>query len=192
MPNAAACAPQCSRSATALGFWGALREVFPDTTEQRCWFHKSANVLAALPKSAHPAAKKALAEISGAEDKTHALAAVKVFVELFGAKFPKAVAKITDDLAQLLAFYDYPAEHWVHLRTTNPIESTFSTVRHRTRITRGPGSKAAGLAMAYKLITAAQDRWRAVRSGSTASDAGSCLGHGRRQAGTRGGFLTGP
>jgi transposase-like protein len=148
----------------ALGFWGALREVFPDTAEQRCWFHKSANVLAALPKSAHPAAKKALAEIWGAEHKTHALAAVKVFVELFGAKFPKAVAKITDDLAQLLAFYDYPGEHWVHLRTTNPIESTFSTVRHRTRITRGPGSKAAGLAMAYKLIMAAQDRWRAVNA----------------------------
>jgi transposase-like protein len=148
----------------ALGFWGALREVFPDTAEQRCWFHKSANVLAALPKSAHPAAKKALAEIWGAEDKTHALAAVKVFVELFGAKFPRAVAKITDDLDELLAFYAYPAEHWIHLRTTNPIESTFATVRHRTKITRGPGSKAAGLAMAYKLITAAQDRWRAVNA----------------------------
>jgi transposase-like protein len=148
----------------ALGFWGALREVFPDTAEQRCWFHKSANVLAALPKSAHPAAKKALAETWGAKDKSHALAAVKAFVELFGAKFPKATAKITDDLDQLLAFYDYPAEHWVHLRTTNPIESTFATVRHRTKITRGPGSRAAGLAMAYKLIMAAQDRWRAVNA----------------------------
>jgi transposase-like protein len=148
----------------ALGFWGGLREVFGETREQRCWFHKSANVLAALPKSAHPAAKKALAEIWGAEDKTHALAAVKVFVELFGAKFGKAVAKITDDLEQLLAFYDYPAEHWVHLRTTNPIESTFATVRHRTKITRGPGSRAAGLAMAFKLIMAAQDRWRAVNA----------------------------
>jgi transposase-like protein len=148
----------------ALGFWGALREVFPDTAEQRCWFHKSANVLAALPKSAHPAAKKALAEIWGAEDKTHALGAVKTFSELFAAKFPKAVAKITDDLDQLLAFYDYPAEHWIHLRTTNPIESTFATVRHRTKITRGPGSKAAGLAMAFKLIIAAQDRWRAVNA----------------------------
>jgi len=148
----------------ALGFWGGLREVFPETREQRCWFHKIANVLAALPKSAHPAAKKALAEIWGAEDKTHALAAARVFAELFGAKFGKAVAKITDDLDQLLAFYDYPAEHWVHLRTTNPIESTFATVRHRTKITRGPGSKAAGLAMAYKLIIAAQDRWRAVNA----------------------------
>ena len=148
----------------ALGFWDALREVFPETREQRCWFHKIANVLAALPKSAHPAAKNALAEIWNAEDKTHALAAVKAFVELFGAKFGKAVAKITDDLDELLAFYDYPAEHWVHLRTTNPIESTFATVRHRTKITRGPGSKAAGLAMAFKLIMAAQDRWRAVNA----------------------------
>ena len=148
----------------ALGFWTALRDVFPETAEQRCWFHKTATTLAALPKSAHPAAKKALAEIWNAEDKTHALVAVKAFAELFGAKFPKAVAKITDDLDELLAFYDYPAEHWVHLRTTNPIESTFATVRHRTKITRGPGSKAAGLAMAFKLIMAAQDRWRAVNA----------------------------
>ena len=104
----------------ALGFWNALREVFPETTEARCWFHKIANVLAALPKSAHPGAKKALAEIWNAEDKTRARAAVKAFSDLFGAKFPKAVAKITDDLDELLACYDYPAEHWVHLRTTNP------------------------------------------------------------------------
>jgi transposase-like protein len=147
----------------ALGFWGGLREVFPETREQRCWFHKSANVLAALPKSAHPGAKKALAEIWGAEDKTHALAAVKAFVDAYGTKFGKAVAKITDDLDELLAFYDYPAEHWVHLRATNP-ESTFATVRHRTKITRGPGSRAAGLAMAFKLIMSAQDRWRAVNA----------------------------
>jgi transposase-like protein len=148
----------------ALGFWGALREVFPQTREQRCWFHKIANVLGALPKSAHPGAKKALAEIWNAEDKDHARAAAKAFDAAYGAKFPKAVAKITDDLEELLAVYDYPAEHWVHLRTTNPIESTFGTVRHRTKITRGPGSKAAGLAMAYKLIEAAQDRWRAVNA----------------------------
>ena len=148
----------------ALGFWGGLREVFPGSREQRCWFHKSGNVLAALPKSAHPAAKKHLAEIWGAEDKTHALAAVKAFADAYGAKFGKAVAKITDDLDVLLAFYDYPVEHWVHLRTTNPIESTFATVRHRTKVTRGPGSRAAGLAMAFKLIMAAQDRWRAVNA----------------------------
>jgi transposase-like protein len=97
----------------ALGFWGALREVFPTTRAQRCWFHKIANVLGALPKSAHPGAKKALAEIWGAEDKRHALDAVKSFEAAYGAKFPKAVAKITDDVEVLLAFYDFPAEHWI-------------------------------------------------------------------------------
>jgi transposase-like protein len=148
----------------ALGFWGALREVFPQTREQRCWFHKIANVFAALPKSAHPGAKKALAEIWQAEDGQHARTAAKAFAAAYGAKFPKAVAKITDDLDELLAFYDYPAEHRIHLRTTNPIESTFATVRHRSKITRGPGSRAAGLAMAFKLLEAAQDRWRAVNA----------------------------
>jgi transposase-like protein len=148
----------------ALGFWGALRAVFPETREQRCWFHKTANVLSALPKSAHPGAKKALAEMWNAEDRDHALAAAKAFEAAYGAKFSKAVTKITDDLDELLAFYDYPAEHWIHLRTTNPIESTFATVRHRTKITKGPGSRAAGLAMAFKLIESAQDRWRAVNA----------------------------
>jgi transposase-like protein len=119
---------------------------------------KTANVLVALPRSAHPGTKKALAEIWGAEDKPRALAAVKAFDAAYGAKFPKAAAKITDDLEELLAFYDYPAEHWVHLRTTNPIESTFATVRHRTKVTKGPGSRAAGPAMAFKLIESAQDR----------------------------------
>jgi transposase-like protein len=148
----------------ALGFWGALREVFPTTREQRCWFHKIANVLGALPKSAHPGAKKALAEIWNAEDRRHALDAARAFEAAYGAKFGKAVAKVTDDLDELPAFYDYPAEHWIHLRTTNPIESTFATVRHRTKVTRGPGSRAAGLAMAFKLIEAAQDRRRAVNA----------------------------
>ncbi|MGX7671227.1 IS256 family transposase [Plantactinospora sp. DSM 117369] len=148
----------------ALGFWAALREVFPDTREQRDWVHKTANVLAALPKSAHPGAKAALAEIWGAEDKTRAELAARRFADLYGAKFAKAVAKVTDDLDVLLTFYDFPAEHWVHLRTSNPIESTFATVRHRTRVTKGPGSRAAGLAMAFKLIEAAQDRWRAVNA----------------------------
>jgi len=157
-------APVLAAGDGALGFWGALREVFPGTKEQRCWFHKTGNVLAALPKSAHPGAKKALAEIWGAEDKPHALAAVTAFEAACGVKFPKATAKITDARDQLLAFYDYPAEHWVHLRTTNPIESTFATARHRTKITKGPGSRAAGLAMAFKLIESAQDRWRAVNA----------------------------
>jgi transposase-like protein len=148
----------------ALGFWSVLREVFPTTRTQRCWFHKIGNVLSALPKSAHPGAKRALAEICNAEDREHARRAVAAFKLAYGAKFGKAVAKITDDLDELLAFYDFPAEHWVHLRTTNPIESTFATVRHRTKLTRGPGSKTAGLAMAFKLIQAAQAHWRAVNA----------------------------
>ncbi len=148
----------------ALGFWKAVREVFPETKEQRCWFHAGGNVLAALPKSAHPGAKAALAEIWGAEDKDHALKAAKAFEELYGAKWPKAVAKITEHLDVLLAFYDFPAEHWIHLRTTNPIESTFATVRLRQRVTKGPGSRAAGVAMAFKLIESAQARWRAVNA----------------------------
>jgi transposase-like protein len=157
-------APALAVGDGALGFWSALREVFPAAREQRCWFHKIGNVLSALPKSAHPGAKRALAEIWNAEDREHARRAVAAFKLAYGAKFGKAVAKITDDLDELLAFYDYPAEHWVHLRTTNPIESTFATVRLRTKVTKGPGSKAAGLAMAYKLIEAAQARWRAVNA----------------------------
>lgn len=148
----------------ALGFWAAVREVFPDTREQKCWFHKMANVLNCLPKSAQPAAKAALAEIYNAEDREHAEKAVKAFADTYGAKWPKAVAKITDDLDVLLEFYAYPAEHWVHLRTTNPIESTFATVRLRQRVTKGPGSRAAGIAMAFKLIESAQTRWRAVNA----------------------------
>ena len=113
-------APVLAAGDGALGFWAALRDVFPETKEQRCWFHKSANVLNCLPKSAQPGARAALAEIWQAEDKDHALKAVKAFEVAYGAKWPKATAKITDDVDVLLAFYDYPAEHWVHLRTTNP------------------------------------------------------------------------
>ncbi len=157
-------APVLAMGDGALGFWSALREVLPQTREQRCWFHKIANVLGALPKSAHPGAKKALAEIWNAEDKDHARTAVKAFGKAYGVKYPKAAAKITGDEAELLAFFDYPAEHWVHLRTTNPIESTFATVRHRTKVTKGPGSKASGIAMAFKLIESAQRRWRVVNA----------------------------
>lgn len=140
----------------ALGFWKAVREVFQATKEQRCWFQKQANVLAGLPKSAHPATLAAIKEIYNAEDIDKAQVAVKAFEVDFGAKCPKVVAKIVDDLDVLLEFYHYPAEHWIHLRTTNPIESTFATERLRTKATKGPGSRAAGLAMAYKLIDAAQ------------------------------------
>ena len=148
----------------ALGFWKAVREVFPATREQRCWFHKQANVLAALPKSAHPGALAAMREIYNAEDIDKAQTAIKAFEIDYGAKYPKAVAKIVDDADVLLEFYKYSAEHWIHLRTTNPIESTFATVRLRTKVTKGPGSRAAGIAMAYKLIDAAQARWRAVNA----------------------------
>ena len=148
----------------ALGFWKAVREVFPATREQRCWFHKQANVLCALPKSAHPGAIGAMREIYNAEDIDKAQVAIKAFEVDYGAKYPKAVAKIVDDADVLLEFYKYPAEHWIHLRTTNPIESTFATVRLRTKVTKGPGSRAAGIAMAYKLIDAAQARWRAVNA----------------------------
>jgi putative transposase len=146
----------------ALGFWGALREVFPETRAQRCWVHKVANVINVLPKSAQPTARRMLAEIRDAEDREHAMRAIDAFAAEFGAKWPKAVAKIVDDVEPLLAFYDFPAEHWIHLKTTNPIESTFSTVRLRTKVTKGPGSRAAGLAMAFKLIESAEQRWRAV------------------------------
>jgi transposase-like protein len=148
----------------ALGFWNALNEVFPDTRHQRCWVHKTANVLDALPKSAQPAAKRAVQEIYNAEDKDHAAKAVRDFERAYGAKYPKVVKRITDDEDELLAFFDFPAEHWVHLRTTNPIESTFATVRLRTKVTKGAGSRSAALAMVFKLIESAQARWRAVNA----------------------------
>jgi putative transposase len=146
----------------ALGLWAALRDVFPETRHQRDWVHKLANVLGCLPKAVQAGARKALAEIRDAPDRDHARRAIEVFARDYGVKWPKAVAKITDDAEELLCFFDFPAEHWVHLKTSNPIESTFSSVRLRTRVTKGPGSKAAGLAMAFKLLEAAQDRWRAV------------------------------
>ena len=157
-------APVLAGGDGALGFWGGRLAVFPKTRAQRCWVHKLANVLNALPKSVQQTARRMLAEVRDAEDREHALAAMQSFAREFGAKWPKAVAKVVDDAEALLAFFDFPAEHWVHLKTTNPIESTFATVRLRTRVTKGPGSRAAGLAMAFKLIEAAQQRWRAVNS----------------------------
>jgi transposase-like protein len=118
---------------------------------------------AGLPAtSVHAGARKALAEIRDAPDRDHAQRAIEAFARDYGVKWSKAVVKITDDAEELLCFFDFPAEHWVHLKTSNPIESTFATVRLRTRVTKGPGSKTAGLAMAFKLLEAAQDRWRAV------------------------------
>ncbi len=144
----------------ALGFWGAIRDVFPETLHQRDWVHKTSNVLDAMPKSVHKRANKAIHEITEAEDKAHAQRALEAFASEFSAKWPKAVKKIIDDKEALLRFYDFPAEHWRHLRTTNPIESTFAPVRARTDITKGPGSREAGLAMIFKLMEAAEGRWR--------------------------------
>ncbi len=145
----------------ALGFWAALRDVFPTTREQRCWVHVTPNCLDAVPRRLHTQAKDAIAKIYSAPSRTAALEAVKAYADEFG-DFEKAVRKITGQLDVLLAFYDFPIEHWIHLRTTNPIESTFSTVRLRTKVTRGADSRKAGLAMAYKLLDAAQDRWRRI------------------------------
>jgi transposase-like protein len=148
----------------ALGFWSALGDVFPETVEQRCWVHKTANLLDALPKRLHRQAKAAIHEIYLAETRADAEAGIDEFARVYADKYPKAVAKLTKDRDVLLTFYDYPAAHWVHLRTTNPIESTFATVRARTRVTKGAGSRRRGLVMAYKLLDAAQDRWRKVNS----------------------------
>ena len=148
----------------ALGFWAALGDVFPTTAEQRCWVHKTANVLDALPKRLHSRAKAAIHEIYEAQSRADAETAIDEFVGVYADKYPKATAKLTKDREALLTFYDFPAAHWVHLRTTNPIESTFATVRARTKVTKGAGSRRRGLTMAYKLLDAAQDRWRKVNS----------------------------
>jgi len=156
-------APVLATGDGALGFWAALRDVFPVTREQRCWVHKTANILDALPRRLHEPAKAALVAIYTAPTRTAALDAAVAFAAGFEA-FPKATARVTDELDTLLAFYDFPAEHAIHLRSTNPIESTFSTVRLRTRVTKGAGSRVAGLAMAFKLLEAAQETWRKVNA----------------------------
>jgi len=144
----------------ALGFWKALTQVYGKCRRQRCWVHKTANVLNKLPKSAQKRAKAQLQEIWMAETRSDAEKAFDFFEAAYEAKYPKAVACLTKDREDLLAFYDFPAEHWVHLRTTNPIESTFATVRLRTYKTKGCLSRETGLAMAFKLCLSAQKRWR--------------------------------
>ena len=152
--------PELAVGDGALGFWAAVSEVFPETSHQRDWVHKTANVLDAMPKSVHSRAKAAIREITEAEDKAHASRAVEAFASEFGVKWPRAVEKIAKDEEALLRYYDYPAEHWRHLRTTNPIESPFATVRARSRLTKGPGSRESGLAMIFKLLEAQEGRWR--------------------------------
>ena len=144
----------------ALGFWKAAGEVWPKTREQRCWVHKTANVLAKLPKSQQPKAKRALQEIWMAETKVAAELAFGAFIESYALKYEKAADCLSKDRDTLLAFYDFPAEHWKHLRTTNPIESTFATVRHRTIRSKGCLSNRTALAMVFKLLEAAHKSWR--------------------------------
>jgi transposase-like protein len=164
LKNRGMTAPAVAVGDGALGFWSALSDVFPATRVQKCWVHKTANILDALPKRLHRTAKAAIHDIYLAETRADAEAGIDEFARQFGDKYPKAAAKLTKDRDVLLTFYDFPAAHWVHLRTTNPIESTFATVRARTRVTKGAGSRRRGLVMAYKLLDAAQDRWRKVNS----------------------------
>jgi len=144
----------------ALGFWKALKKVYPKTREQRCWVHKTANVLDKLPKRLQPEAKQKLHDIWMADTRQHANEAFDLFLKTYEAKYPKAVECLAKDRDVLLAFYDFPAEHWIHLRTTNPIESTFATVRLRTKRTKGSGSRIACLTMVYKLMQSASKKWR--------------------------------
>ena len=153
-------APKAAVGDGALGFWKAMRKVYSTTRTLRCWVHKMANVLNKLPKSIQAKAKAALQEIWMAESRKDAEKAMNAFVEMYGAKYPKAAECLIKDRKELLAFYDFPAEHWVHLRTTNPIESTFATVRLRTAKTRGCLSRTTALTMVFQLCRSAQKRWR--------------------------------
>jgi len=153
-------APQIAVADGALGFWKALGEVWPKTREQRCWVHKTANVLNKLPKSQQPKARRALQQIWMAETKAEATIAFEAFIESGAVKYDKATACLAKDRDALLAFYDFPAEHWKHLRTTNPIESTFATVRHRTIRSKGCLSNKTALALVFKLVDGAQKTWR--------------------------------
>lgn len=154
----------------ALGFWKALREVWPTTREQRCCVHKTANVLDKLPKRLQPGAKEKLHDIWMADTREHARQAFDLFLETYQAKYPKACECLTKDRDVLLTFYDFPAEHWLHLRTTNPIESTFATVRHRQRKTKGNGSRLACLTMVFKLMESAAKKWRLLNGSQIIPD----------------------
>jgi putative transposase len=147
----------------ALGFWKALDEVYPDTRQQRCWVHKTVNVLNYLPKSLQPKGKKALQDIWMAENRAGAESALELFLTTYAAKYPKATDCLDKDRAALLAFYDFPAEHWTHIRSTNVIESAFSTIRHRTERTKGAVSRDTMLALIFKLGQEAEKSWRRIR-----------------------------
>lgn len=155
--------PELAVGDGALGFWKALEEVFPSTRHQRCWFHKIANVLNAFPKSMQPAVTADLREIHHAETRAAAAAAIEIFAEKYSAKYPRGVTCLTKDTDALLAFFDYPADHWDHLRTSNPIESVFATVRHRTVRTKGALSQKTAKLMVFKLVQAAAKTWRRLK-----------------------------
>lgn len=155
--------PEVAVGDGALGFWAALDEIYPGTRHQRCWVHKTANVLNALPKSVQAKAKSALHEIWQAPTREDAQRAFDRFIEIYGPKYPKAAQCLEKDRDSLLTFYDFPAEHWVHLRTTNPVESTFGTIRHRTDQAKGCVTRNTMLAMIYKLGMCAEKRWRRIR-----------------------------
>jgi putative transposase len=155
-----AVAPELAVGDGALGFWKAVDEVFPGTRHQRCWFHKISNVLNHFPKSGQPAAAADLRNVSHAATRAEALAAIETFKEKYAAKYAKGVACLTKDTDALLSFYDFPAEHWDHLRTSNPIESVFATVRHRTVRTRGALSQKTAKLMVFSLVRAASQKWR--------------------------------
>lgn len=162
--------PKLATGDGALGFWKALPQVFPKTREQRCWVHKTANVLDKMPKRLQPGAKERLHQIWMADTREHAGQAFDQFLETYGAKYAKACECLEKDRDTLLAFYDFPAEHWIHLRTTNPIESTFATVRLRTKKTKGCGSRVACLTMVYKLMQSAEKKWRLLNGSSLLPD----------------------
>ena len=153
-------APALAIGDGALGFWSAVREVWPETREQRCWVHRIANVLDKLPTRLQPQAKRALHDMMYADTRATCEQAIQRFAQDYEAKYPKAVKSLVTDVARLLTHFEFPAAHWKHIRTTNPIESTFATVKLRTRVTKGAGSRAAGLTMAFKLLEAAQKSWR--------------------------------
>lgn len=163
-------APKLAVGDGALGFWKALRQVFPTTREQRCWVHKTPNVLDKLPKRSQPAAKQKMHDVWMAEKRADAEKAFDLFVATYEAKYPKATECLSKDRSELLTFYDFPAEHWIHVRTTNPIESTFATVRLRHRKTKGNGSRSACLAMVFKLMQSAAKRWRLLNGAKLLPD----------------------
>lgn len=155
--------PELAIADGALGFWKAVNEVYPNTRGQRCWVHKTANILNKLPKKVQPKAKEQIHNIWQAESKQDALDEYNLFVKQYSAKYPKAVETLTKDKERLLTFYDFPAEHWQHIRSTNPIESTFATVRLRTAKVRNCFSRDTVLSMAFKLCQSAEKRWRRLR-----------------------------